>query len=1304
MSVSALRLLPAALSLACATALGQPVEEFPVLETLVTPGTPIAGREEVVLGIDEARVNRSGAVAFSASFGDAGSIGSSNRGVFLLEGGEVRMIEDITASNSFPSIDVNDRGSVALTVPDHVSLHRGGVTEVVARSGDPAPGTNQLYGEFLVVRGRILDEADGLIFYAELADSRQALYHRDGAGNVRLVALEGAEIPGLAGTTFGPFPIVPRPQLVAGRVLFEGSPTTLSLWEDGRLETLLVEGTSAPSGALVDHIGLRDLSPEGVVAVALLSESPGGAELYLWQDGVFTLVTGPAANLPGLDAPAAAFGSVYLDQDSQLLFSVHAGGGGGGLFLRDRQGTLTAAVVDGQRLASGEPLAVSVFPPPGPFPSLEELLLRVVRPRDAANFVFHARVAATGVGAFLWSRGRIERIPESSLLRLVAASGELLDFLDPLELDGQGRIYLRGSFCCRPDGVSLLRADFNASRVEYLPFLASSGERGGSLRWDTVVDFFNPDFLEAPAELQLYSAEGLPVARDDSLLAPATAVRFEAGGLAGSAVGHGSIEAPGIRGLSAAARFQIRRDGVLVSQSAIASQTPARQHRFLVDDSDGGVSSVGVSNPSEQILDIRLELRDSNSALVGEANRQLPPRGRLAERLSTLFPGVDLDGFLGRIEVRSEAPSLAVGFRQNGLLTSFLAPLRAPEPVRDWALEPVAVRSQAADTSFRRFRSVQARGSQVLVYDIGSTIHLITPDRVIAVNDPPAGSPYYDLTPVSFSAAGEIVFMARRRSDDRFELVRWLAGESETLLEEGVLVGGLEAPFPPFPGAIDGSEAGVVLGRDRLALLSGGRLTILLSGQQRIPGSQDRWERFSLVDLNDAGDVAFWAQGVLALVRDGSVRVLARSGQPLGAGLPVVESVGNFQLTEQGEVYLAADTGFFVYSGDRWRALLLRGDPAPGFSDQLVSSVHSFRVAENGEAAVFATLEPNPDIRGDGGALFAVSSFRPARLLAADRTFRPAEEFLLTRLTEFAWNDAGWLVFTGFDLQGRPVLLRTLDGSPVQHLITGDLSPATAYSRRPARVREFTRIWSVDAAGRPLVDAEVSGESGSGLFRALPGNPHRLYFPHLVSGRWGPFEYQSRLLLHNSGEDAAAVVLELLDEAGIVRDRQAAFVPPAGTEAISLEMGESFAGWARLKVAGGRVDATARLNLRRDGRLSGEVSIPSRLPTTEGVLLAEDGARVLTGIAVANPYPRTVEVTFELLAPDPEQTRRAVLRLGPHQQRAVLFSELFVDSAEGGRRPVRFESPFPVPVIALTLEESILTSIPLRIESRVALQ
>src|SRR5207247_1024723 len=145
---------------------------------------------------------------------------------------------------------------------------------------------------------------------------------------------------------------------------------------------------------------------------------------------------------------------------------------------------------------------------------------------------------------------------------------------------------------------------------------------------------------------------------------------------------------PGTTTPSGTAIFQVKRDGIIVTEAGVAASPSTTAARILVDNA-GSSTGVALANRENQPAAVSFALLDINGRSVATTTRNLPPRGHLAIFAHELFPDVPQirDGFTGLLEIASSAAvalvtlRLTINQRDDLIFTTLpVADLNRPTP------------------------------------------------------------------------------------------------------------------------------------------------------------------------------------------------------------------------------------------------------------------------------------------------------------------------------------------------------------------------------------------------------------------------------------------------------------------------------------------------------------------------------------------------------------------------------------------------------------------------------------------------
>lgn len=307
---------------------------------------------------------------------------------------------------------VNSRGQVAFyasvaraKAAEGIFLSTGSRIAKVAAVGDPVPGGGVL-SEFAHHPMPALNDAGKVAFGAAVLRARatEGIFLA-AEGALKVIALSGADAPGVASGTFVEFdaPVLNnRDEIAFVATVRRGRETlqALYLFSGGVLRKLVGGGDAAPRGGSFDRFGLPTMNNKGVVAFPAVIER--GAVL----GGIFVagahnlrLLVGAGEIGPGGAMLVRFSERAAIDDEDNIAFVAHLGSGNAAseaLLFADASGLKQLAVV-GENAPGGGRFAAF-----GPWPNLG--------PASTVAFVAAVDGGPGPLGLYAGSPGDIRRV------------------------------------------------------------------------------------------------------------------------------------------------------------------------------------------------------------------------------------------------------------------------------------------------------------------------------------------------------------------------------------------------------------------------------------------------------------------------------------------------------------------------------------------------------------------------------------------------------------------------------------------------------------------------------------------------------------------------------------------------------------------------------------------------------------------------------------------------------------------------------------------------------------------------------
>lgn len=202
---------------------------------------------------------------------------------------------------------------------------------------------------------------------------------------------------------------------------------------------------------------------------------------------------------------------------------------------------------------------------------------------------------------------------------------------------------------------------------------------GGGIR--TVILLMNANAEAVDISFSTFASDGSPFVltingasssqHDFSVPARGT-LRLETPGQADSPiVGWGRLVAS--REVGAQALFEIRSQGQLVTQAAVADGGPMRGANFFIDQTTPQRSAVAIANLSSGTIAVALTATGADGSAGGTMTIELGPRSQTSRFFDELFP--QLGDFRGTLNLNSSGPVTAIALLQTGLVIGSLSPV-----------------------------------------------------------------------------------------------------------------------------------------------------------------------------------------------------------------------------------------------------------------------------------------------------------------------------------------------------------------------------------------------------------------------------------------------------------------------------------------------------------------------------------------------------------------------------------------------------------------------------------------------------
>ena len=314
---------------------------------------------------------------------------------------------------------VNASGQVAFyatvlhaRATEGIFLSSGGRITKVAAVGDSIPGGGTL-SQFALHPAPSLNDAGHVAFDAAMTSGRAA----DGvflavAGNIKVLALTGADAPGVIGGTFLEFdnPALNNlDDVVFVATVRHGRETlqVLYLWTNGRLQKLVAEGDPVPTGGVplphngvFDKFGVPTINNKGVIVFpATLEHGQVLGGIFVAGTRDLHMLTAAGALAPDGEMMVRFSERVAIDDDDDVAFGAQLGVGRSG-----HEAVLRVNTTDMAQIAIGGEAAPGGgrFSGFGPWPS--------TGPAGMIAFIASVEDGPGPIGIYAWQAGALRRI------------------------------------------------------------------------------------------------------------------------------------------------------------------------------------------------------------------------------------------------------------------------------------------------------------------------------------------------------------------------------------------------------------------------------------------------------------------------------------------------------------------------------------------------------------------------------------------------------------------------------------------------------------------------------------------------------------------------------------------------------------------------------------------------------------------------------------------------------------------------------------------------------------------------------
>lgn len=322
-----------------------PAAAGPRLRTVALTGDDAPGTEAGVsyAHLNTPRIDASGRVTFSARLSD--TVAAADSGIWSEGGGSLSLVAregspapdepGLFSSLHIASPLIGSSGNVAFkgstSSGGGIWSEQSGSLQPVVRQGDDAPGAGS--GVQFLTPNYPAHTAAGTAFLSSLtAGSGKGIWSHTG-GSLQPVARTGTEAPGTGGHSFDTMnnPVMNG----SGHTVFRGelsgvgvhSGNDEGIWSNrsGSLQLVAREGSVAPGGGTVGHVGQPTINNNGEIAFR-------SSSLGIWSEGggPLHLVAGTGSTAPGTgDKRFSAFnGPMLLNGAGKVAFTASLTGSG----------------------------------------------------------------------------------------------------------------------------------------------------------------------------------------------------------------------------------------------------------------------------------------------------------------------------------------------------------------------------------------------------------------------------------------------------------------------------------------------------------------------------------------------------------------------------------------------------------------------------------------------------------------------------------------------------------------------------------------------------------------------------------------------------------------------------------------------------------------------------------------------------------------------------------------------------------------------------------------------------------------
>jgi hypothetical protein len=251
---------------------------------------------------------------------------------------------------------------------------------------------------------------------------------------------------------------------------------------------------------------------------------------------------------------------------------------------------------------------------------------------------------------------------------IIPGKGQLAAFLSEAPFNGGNSFFGTFTFTTSLPIAAIALRGFTNERSEFLittlpVFSTGTAEQSNATiahfadggGWSTQVLLINPFDSPVSGIAQFFNAKGQVVLTSAYSLAPRSATRFSTSGT-NSAIQTGSVNLS--TPVPAVSIFSFRSNNVTINQAGMPTTRAGTAFRTYVETGPAVRSGIAIANPSENAVDVNLEVGGLTTTL------SLPPYGQISQFLNEIqtFAGLP-SSFQGTLRITSGSPVAVTGLR-----------------------------------------------------------------------------------------------------------------------------------------------------------------------------------------------------------------------------------------------------------------------------------------------------------------------------------------------------------------------------------------------------------------------------------------------------------------------------------------------------------------------------------------------------------------------------------------------------------------------------------------------------------------